>query len=44
MNEEEEFANLVSNHFLNLYTDWVPPPQLQSIPSSARFNNNYIIL
>ena len=24
--EEEELAYLVSNYFLNLYTDWVPPP------------------
>ena len=40
---EEELADLVSNHFPNLYTDWVPPPPpLQSIPPSARFtyNNN----
>ena len=47
---EEELADLVSNHFPNLYTDWVPsppppPPPLQSIPPSARFtNDNYIIL
>ena len=32
---------MVSDHFPNLYTDWVPlPPPLQSIPSSARFTNN----
>jgi hypothetical protein len=40
---EEELADLVSNHFPNLLSDWVlPPPPLQSIPPSARFtyNNN----
>jgi hypothetical protein len=39
---EEELADLISNHFPNLYTDWAPPPPLQSIPPSAHFtyNNN----